>query len=63
VDGSFVPDFFGNNILNGPKPANTDLNKCLMKIQKKGKTTAVYVMDTSSHLLWAEINYPDWSGH
>lgn len=63
VDGSFVPDFLGDNILKGPKPANRDLNKCLMKIRQKGKTTAVYVMDTSKQLLWAEINYPDWGGN
>ena len=38
VNGSFVPDFLGNSILKGPKPANSDLNKCLMKIQQNGST-------------------------
>jgi hypothetical protein len=63
VDGSFVPGFLGNNFLKGPKPANSDLNKCLMKIEQKGKATSVYVLDTSKKLLWAEINYPDWAGN
>ena len=63
VDGSFIPDFLGDNFLKGPKLANSDLNKCLMKTRQKGKTTAVYVIDTSKQLLWAEINYPDWGGN
>ena len=62
VDGSFIPDFFGNHFLKGAKPENSNLNKCLMKIGQKGKATSVYVIDTSKNILWAEINYPDWSG-
>ena len=63
MDGSFIPDFLGDNFLKGAKLANSDLNKCLMKTRQKGKTTAVYVIDTSKQLLWAEINYPDWGGN
>jgi hypothetical protein len=63
VDGSYVPGFLGNSFLKGPKPSNSDLNKCLMKIEQKGKTMSVYVLDTSKHILWAEINYPDWAGN
>lgn len=63
VDGSFVPGFLGNAFLKGPKPEQSDLNKCLMQLEQKGKTLAVYVPDTSKQLLWAEINYPDWAGH
>ena len=63
VDGSYVPGFFGNSFLKGPKPEKNDLNNCFMKIGQKGKTGFVYVIDTARNILWAEINYPDWSGN
>lgn len=63
VEGSQVPDFLGNSLLKGAKPAASDVKHCLINIQQKGKSTVIYVADTSQHLLWAEINYPDWSGN
>lgn len=63
VEGSQLPDFFGNSLLKGVKPASSDVEYCLINIHQNGKSTAVYVADTIQHLLWAAINYPDWSGN
>jgi hypothetical protein len=63
VDGSYVPGFLGDAFLKGPKPGDSDLNKCLMKFDQSGKVISVYVLDTAKKILWAEINYPDMAGN
>lgn len=63
ADSSYVPGFMGNTFLKGPKPMNSDLHKCFMKIDRKGITTCLYVLDTSKQILWAEINYAAWEAN
>lgn len=63
ADSSYFPGFMGNSYLKGPKPANSDLNKCFMRVDREGITTFLYVLDTSRQILWAEINYPAWEAN
>lgn len=58
---SYKPFQFGAASFKVEKPDSSTAHY-LYKIGIKGKNSWVYIIDPEKHILWAEIQYPDWAG-
>lgn len=57
-----LPLFFGQYNLKKLKPDFNNLQDLYFRFDSKGKNSWFYIVDLKKHLLWAEIQYPDWNG-
>jgi hypothetical protein len=58
-----MPRLFGNSYLIKNKLDIPDSNNLYYKAGTKGKNSWLYIIDLKQKKLWAEVQYPDWSGN
>ncbi|MBO0950680.1 hypothetical protein [Fibrella forsythiae] len=56
------PAFIGLNYLKEVKPDLAQERNLYVKSASKGGNSWLYIIDLEQHILWAQIQYPDWSG-
>ena len=62
IEKGWLPTIFGLHGLKQFRPDSTFQN-CVWFMKGREKLNITYVVDTTSHFLWASISYPDWGGN
>ncbi|MBO0950679.1 hypothetical protein [Fibrella forsythiae] len=57
-----LPAFTGLNYLKEVKPDLIRERNLYVKSASKGGNSWLYIIDLKQHILWAQIQYPDWGG-
>lgn len=60
---SLMPRLLGNSYLVRNKLETANSNNIYYKSGTKAKNSWLYIIDLKNGKLWAEIQYPDWSGN
>lgn len=63
IKRSYMPTVLGADNLQKERPEGNDLANYVYIMKSNGNLHSTYLADTVKSILWASINYPDWSGN